>query len=320
MAKTIEQIRAELMAAQNPTGGQGGAFKFTTNASFPFWNAPAGTTSIIRFLPDSDTDRIFFWRERRVIQIPFATVEGHPDLTNVLVEVPCIKMYNKKNTCPILQDTRTLWKTDQEDIARIYWPKKSFLYQGFVVDTELEEEALENPIRRFTINPSIHKIIEASLTDPEMDANPADQEFGYDFRIVKTQQTNGYADYSTSGFARRNRPLNATEKAAVEEHGLYDLSEFLPREPDAAMMDIIVAMYEESRKPNSVYKLEWANTYTPKGARLNLDATNTNSEPSNNSNMDEDEDEVPFNTAPAPVSNSDDIVNQLRARMQQGNG
>ena len=35
MAKTIEQIRAELMAAQNPTGGQGGAFKFTTNASFP---------------------------------------------------------------------------------------------------------------------------------------------------------------------------------------------------------------------------------------------------------------------------------------------
>lgn len=331
MAKSIEEIRKELMAANAAAqGGTQGKKSFGPSASFPFWNAPAGTTTVLRFLPDSDPDRVFFWRERQVIRIPFATVEGHPELTNVEVEVPCVKMYNKKNVCPITQDTRSMWGTDQEDIARIYWPKKSFLYQGFVVSSDLDEgEVPENPIRRFLINKTIHKVIESAMTDPEMDANPTDSEFGYDFRIVKTKQGNAYADYSTSSFARRNRALSTEERQALETHGLFNLAEFLPREPDSTMMDTIVAMYEESRKPNSQYKLEWAEFYTPKGVQLSGAPSKATQAPATSSSQSvEDEDDAPFDGGTttsvvqpqvSTTSASADIVSQLRARMQNGN-
>ena len=91
-----QEIRAELLKEQQRASGNGGSRSFGASASYPFWDAPNNTTTVLRFLPDSDPNRIYFWRERQVIGIPFATVEGHPELTNVIVEVPCVKMYNKK--------------------------------------------------------------------------------------------------------------------------------------------------------------------------------------------------------------------------------
>lgn len=322
--KSIQEIRAELLKEQQRASGNGGFRSFGASASYPFWDAPNNTTTVLRFLPDSDPNRIYFWRERQVIGIPFATVEGHPELTNVIVEVPCVKMYNKKNVCPIIQDTRNLWGTAEEDIARTYYPKRSYLYQGFVVSSELEEaEVPENPIRRFIVNKTIHKIIESSLTDPEMDSNPVDFEYGLDFRIVKTKQGSSYADYSTSSFARRTRPLNQAEQEAVETHGLFDLTEFLPREPDAEMMDVIMEMYQESRKPNSQYKLEWSKFYTPKGAKLDQSQAAKSAPSVEASRNDDEQDDTPVvrtQSAPAAstTSDSDDIMAQIRNRISGG--
>jgi hypothetical protein len=319
--KSIQEIRAELLKEQQKANNNaaGGQRSYGASASYPFWDAPKNSTTVVRFLPDSDPSRVYFWRERQVIGIPFASVEGHPELSNVIVEVPCVKMYNKKNVCPILQDTRNMWNTDEEHIARLYYPKKSYLYQGFVVSGELQEaEVPENPIRRFIVNKSIHKVIESALADPEMDANPVDMEFGLDFRIIKTQ-TGQYADYGTSSFARRSRALSEAERAAVEQYGLFDLGEFLPREPDAEMMDVIVAMYQESRKPNSQYKLEWSKFYTPKGARLNV----SNSTKPTTTVDDADDENVSRNTATAAPqvaqesasTSSVDIMAEIRSRM-----
>lgn len=326
MTKSIQDIRAELLKEQQKAANNAsGQRSFGASASYPFWDAPNNSTTVVRFLPDSDPNRVYFWRERQVIGIPFATVEGHPELTNVVVEVPCVKMYNKKNVCPILQDTRNMWNTEDEHIARLYYPKKSYLYQGFVVSGELQEaEVPENPIRRFIVNKTIHKVIESALSDPEMDANPVDFDFGLDFRIIKTK-SGQYADYSTSSFARRSRGLGEQERAAIEQYGLFDLGEFLPREPDAEMMDVIVAMYQESRKANSQYKLEWSKFYTPKGSKLNVSNQQTQKAASNPS--DADENDVPFeptssvsNAAAPQVNNSDDIMAQIRSRMGNLNG
>lgn len=327
MAKSIEEIRNELKAAQEKVNG-GGNFKnnFGPSEVFPFWNIPDNTTATLRFLPSDDPNSPYFWRERQIINIPFKTVEGHPELTDVIVPVPCVKMYNKKNVCPIISDTRPLWNGSPDDveIARQYWPKKSFLFQGFVVESELSEsDTPENPIRRFIINKPIHKLIESALLDPDMDANPSDEEHGYDFKVVKTKQGGGYPDYSTSGFARRPRPLSQTEREAIEQYGLFDLNDFLPREPDSTMLDTIVAMYEESRKPHSEYKLEWANFYTPKGVQLNTSAS-TSSTPQQSAPQASPAQEAP-SASQAPHNDevkedgttqaSDDIMAQIRARM-----
>jgi len=54
---TLAEIRAKLQAQETRTGGNttGG-----DNAIFPHWNIPEGSTSRIRFLPDSDTKNDFF--------------------------------------------------------------------------------------------------------------------------------------------------------------------------------------------------------------------------------------------------------------------
>ena len=68
--------------------------------------------------------------------------------------------------------------------------------------------------------------------DPDMEELPTDYTAGVDFRLNKTSK-GGYADYSTSNWARRDRPLDDAEMAAVNTHGLFNLSDFLPKKPDA---------------------------------------------------------------------------------------
>ena len=55
--------------------------------------------------------------------------------------------------------------------------------------------------------------------DPDMEELPTDYTAGVDFRLNKTSK-GGYADYSTSNWARRERPLNDAEMKAIETHGL----------------------------------------------------------------------------------------------------
>ena len=54
---SLAEIRAKLLQQQqsNTTSSD--------NAIFPFWNAPEGSTSTIRFLPDSDKENVFFFRD-----------------------------------------------------------------------------------------------------------------------------------------------------------------------------------------------------------------------------------------------------------------
>ena len=66
--------------------------------------------------------------------------------------------------------------------------------------------------------------------DPDMEELPTDYTSGVDFRITKTSK-GGYADYSTSSWARRERPITEEEKAAIDKNGLFILSDFLPKQP-----------------------------------------------------------------------------------------
>jgi|TARA_B100001287_G_scaffold263172_1_gene253780 hypothetical protein len=239
---TLEEIRAKLAEQEKKTSGGG---QVSDNAIFPFWNIPEGTTSTLRFLPDANKDNTFFWVERAMIKLPFPGIKGQADTKPTIVQVPCMEMFNEP--CPVLAEVRTWFKDPAlEDMGRKYWKKRSYIFQGFVVNSTLDEETTpENPIRRFVINPSIFNIIRSALMNPEMEDLPTDNESGRDFKLTKTQK-GGYADYSTSTWSFKARSLGESERSAIDQYGLHNLSDYMPKKPSQEELNIIQEMFKAS--------------------------------------------------------------------------
>jgi len=240
---TLAEIRAKLKEQESNTGGNrssGG-----DNAIFPFWNMQEGQSSTLRFLPDGDDTNTFFWKERLMIKLPFAGIKGETDSRPVQVQVPCMEMYGQ--TCDILNEVRAWFKDPSlEDMGRKYWKKRSYVFQGFVTENALNEDSTpENPVRRFIIGPQIFQIIKAALMDPDMEELPTDYTAGVDFRLNKTSK-GGYADYSTSNWARRDRPLGDAEMKGIETNSLWNLSDFLPKKPGEVEVKVMKEMFEAS--------------------------------------------------------------------------
>ena len=180
-----------------------------------------------------------------MIKLPFAGIKGETNSKPVTVQVPCMEMWGE--TCPVLTEVRPWFKDKSlEDMGRKYWKKKSYLFQGFVVDSKFKEDRTpENPIRRLIINPSIFNTIKGALMDPEMESLFTDFDNGTDFRLTKTTKGQ-YADYSTSSFARRERGLSEVERAAIEQYGLFKLDDFMPKKPTKEEVDVIYEMFKSS--------------------------------------------------------------------------
>jgi hypothetical protein len=277
MAMTLAEIRAKLQANENR--GKGGE-RQSDNSIFPHWNIPEGTTARVRFLPDGDPKNGFFWVTREVIKLPFAGIKGQADSKPVVVQVPCMEMYGKDTPCPILAEVRPWFKTKDpvmEELGRKYWKKKSHVFQGFVRDNPLSDDKSENPIRRFVISSQIYNLIETALKDPEMESMPTDYLDGCDLNIKKTSK-GGYADYSTSSFARKSSALTADEQAAIDEHGLYNLADFLPKKPGDVELQVIKEMFEASVNGEAYDPDRWANYYKPSGFQGGSGTTNDDSE------------------------------------------
>lgn len=179
-----------------------------------------------------------------MIKLPFAGVKGQPGSKPVTVSVPCVEMWQEP--CPILAEVRTWFKDPNlEDMGRKYWKKRSYIFQGFVRENPLSDDKPENPIRRFIIGPQLYAPIKDALMDPELVELPTDYMQGLDFVIKKTSK-GGFADYSTSKWARRESALTEEESTAIQQYGLNNLSEFLPKKPSALELDIIKQMFEDS--------------------------------------------------------------------------
>ena len=261
---SLAEIRAKLAEQQNRSTGNstGGG----DNAIYPHWNMQEGKEAVVRFLPDGNTDNTFFWVERAMIKLPFAGVKGESDNRNLIVQVPCVEMYNDGTTCPILSEVRPWFKDKSlEDMGRKYWKKRSYIFQGFINEDPIGEDSTpENPIRRFIIGPQIFQIIKGALMDPELEELPTDYMRGVDFRIKKTSK-GGYADYSTSQWSRRERALSDEEKAAVDKHGLFNLNDFLPKKPGEVELKVMKEMFEASVDGEAYDMDRWGQYFRPAG-------------------------------------------------------
>ena len=331
---TLAEIRAKLQQQENRGGSNSGA-QGGDRAIYAHWNIPEGSTAKLRFLPDGNSSNDFFWVERSMIRLPFQGIKGNMDSKPVMVQVPCVEMYNDGTACPILGEVRGWFKDPSlEDMGRKYWKKRSYIMQGFVRETPMnEDETPDNPIRRFIISPQIFNVIKAALMDTEIEELPTDFDRGLDFWVTKTQK-GGYADYSTSKWARKETELTNLERAAIDEHGLFNLSDFLPKKPTDTELKVIHEMFEASVDGQPYDPDLFGQYYKPAG--LQIDNSNAAPRPApkpapaaSDSRMDDDD--IPFKSneeveeeraasapiqkpAAAPSSNTADILAMIRQR------
>jgi hypothetical protein len=324
---SLAEIRAKLQEAQSKSTGQstGGG----DNAIYPHWNMQEGKEAVIRLLPDGNPNNTFFWVERAMIKLPFAGIKGETDSRPVQVQVPCVEMYNDGTACPILSEVRGWFKDKSlEEMGRKYWKKRSYIFQGFVVEDPIREEKVpENPIRRFIIGPQIYQIIRSALMDPELDELPTDYLKGLDFRIAKTSK-GGFADYSTSKWSRRERSLTDVEKAAIESQGLFNLNDFLPKKPTDVELKVMKEMFEAS-VDGEAYDLErWGQYFKPAGLGSATGDPNKPAAASAPARVDDQVDDEPATAASAPAasaapastdgaSKAQDILAMIRNRQKQ---
>lgn len=333
---SLAEIRARLKEQENrPSNNSSGP---GDNAIYPFWNMKEEESATLRFLPDGNESNDFFWAERLMIKLPFAGIKGETDSRPVQVQVPCMEMYGEG--CPILQEVRGWFKDPAlEDMGRKYWKKRSYIFQGFVRQDPLGEESQpENPIRRFIIGPQIFQIIKSSLLDPDMEELPTDYTAGLDFRLNKTSK-GGYADYSTSNWARRERPLSDEEMNAINTHGLFNLSDFLPKKPGEVEVKVMQEMFEASVDGEAYDPERWSQYFRPAGMQArtgdptvpaSAKATATSqSAPAESFEKDVSKAEADTKPAATPEtedtestsdggSNAQDILAMIRARQNQG--
>jgi len=256
---SLAEIRAKLQSMESKPGSSPAQ---SDKAIYPFWNIDEGTSTVLRFLPDDDPNNTFFWVERQMIRLTFPGVVGG-EQKPVTVQVPCMEMWGE--TCPVLTEVRPWFKdASLEDMGRKYWKKRSYIFQGFVNENPLNEEAPDNPIRRFVIGPQIFNIIKSALMDPEMENLPTDYVNGTDFRLSKTTKGQ-YADYSTSKWARKESALDESQLAAIDSNGLFNLNDFLPAKPTAEGVQAIADMFDASVNGDQYDPSKWANFYKPYG-------------------------------------------------------
>jgi hypothetical protein len=261
---SLAEIRARIAAQENKSTGSSN--QQSDNSIYPHWNMDEGTTAALRFLPDGNTKNEFFWVERQIIKLPFNGVKGDPNVKQIQVQIPCVEMYNDGSSCPILAEVRPWYKDESlKELANKYWKKRSYLFQGFVRQNPIGDDKVPaNPIRRFVISPQIFAIIKASIMDPEMEELPTDYMRGLDLNIKKTSK-GGYADYSTSNWARKESALTDLELAAIESHGLFNMTDFLPKKPGEAELRIMKEMFEASVDGQPYDNERWGNYYRPYG-------------------------------------------------------
>ena len=256
---SLAEIRAKLKSQESRSERTGGG----DNAIYPHWNIPEGSTAAVRFLPDGDPNNTFFWAERLMIRLPFNGVKNDMNSKPVVVQIPCVEMWNE--TCPVLSEVRGWFKDSSlEEMGRKYWKKRSYIFQGFVNENPLQEDTPENPIRRFVISPSIFNLIKDALMDPDIQEMPTDYTAGLDFRITKTTKGQ-YADYSTSKWARKESALTEAQMAAIETNGLHTLSDFLPKKPTEVELQCIKEMFEASVDGQPYDVERWGQYYRPYG-------------------------------------------------------
>ena len=249
---------ASAMAAEKPATGTP-----MSRLVYPFYQMGFNQTTVARFLPDKDEANQLPWIEQHTMRFPFGGVinSDHDTFNDVTVSIPAMSTWGRKDK--VTESLRGLWDGTADDklIAKTYYRKVSYLMAAFIVSSPLvEKQEPGSPIRLLKLGKQLHDVIRAGLANGDFEWSPFGTDHGRDFKITKTQQGT-WANYSTSAFAYKERPLSKIERDAIERHGLLDLSDFVGVEPDADVIAMVWEMYEASKLGGPFDNAKWGSHF-----------------------------------------------------------
>jgi len=255
----LAEIRVRIAEKQNKANGKGKSNSNEPTLLFKHWDIDFDTGVQVRFLPDGNENNPDFWLTQSVFKLEFPC--------GGKVTLPCMHSYG--DTCNAYFIAQKLWNAaakgpsnaeELKAIARKVGRKQTYLFQGFVeVDVSLQPE---NLIRRFIISPQVMEQIITGIKDETIEELPTDYKRGLDFTIRKTKIAGGgkdgkdLANYTTSSFARSESHLSDMELDAIKEHGLPDLSTYLPAKPTAEQ-ELLIVEIVQACADGEEYKEEW---------------------------------------------------------------
>lgn len=273
MTVTMDEIREEMSRDKRSSTAS------LNRVYVPFYQLPTGASLSFRFVEDVDSSTLP-WVEVDEILLTFPGIINSDRNTDneVGVRVPSLTTWGEVD--PI---QRTLdWKsTDPVEMARrkALYRKRSYLWSGFLVSAPItERDVPENPIRLLKLGKQVQDCVQQGLMAAEFENAPWDTEHGRDFRLAKTQQGQ-YANYSSSSFSYRERPLSEKERQAIAKFGLWDLSAVAGAKPDAETQALIWTMYEASQAGEPFDNAAWGHKFRAWEARGSAVGGNGHTEP-----------------------------------------
>jgi len=323
----LSRLKARLAEKQKNDGNSGG-FDLRYYA---FWLMNVDESVTLRFIEDADESNDFFWRDKMIYDWTFADPETPGE--TVRIKIPCRNMYEDKSD-PVLKQLSDMFDKGgaSREAAKPLWVKKSYLYQGFVRKSLIEEnEVPDNPIRVFDLSKTLHNKVLSQLleTDEDLKLPYTIQEkgvaknfteHGHNFMVKKTK--NGeHNSYDNSCFAMRPAPLTDDELAALEQYGPFNLSDLLPKMPSDEAYELLPEMVE-AVIAGEPWNPEWESHWKPFGRNSNTEETKsvTRKEKASmvkdlESEM-EKEDDTPAETV--KTTSTQAVLEKLRAKRNAG--
>jgi len=228
MALDINQLRAAFSKKSESTGEGNSGFwdKF-----FPFYKMEFDQTTVFRFLSDADEDNpLGFIVENKYHEL---MINGKKK------RIACLKMYSE--ACPCCETSQKYYNDGDQEMGKKFWRKIDYIAQGVIVNCPFEYPIKddENPVRLVSLSTKLYQKVENEIVKGDLDEMPTDVNNGYDFRIIKTKQGE-YANYESSGFARKASPINPNLLQRIEK---YELSKYRYGKIEREQMEAMVEAY-----------------------------------------------------------------------------
>lgn len=268
MSKVREQLAAEKQRLQAGRNGQ--LFNITSQM-------PYNTNALVRVLPHRNEDMVPYETKWNITLRFGGMVNSDNDHDNeVRCIVPSMKTWGMDDY--IIKTTSPYWrgtKDEQDNIARPYYHRPTHYVGCLVVSLPFtEDDPPENPVRVIGMTRQLFGPFLAGLNNPDLEWAPWDYDQGRDFRITKTQQ-GGFPNYTTSQWSYRERALSDVERAAVDTHGLPDLTALIGPPPSDEQRAIIKEMFHASLAGEPYDNKRWGQHFRAFGSNVKSDQPTT---------------------------------------------
>ena len=190
--------------------------------TYRFYNMPANSTAVVRFVPDADDSNPFdFFVRNYYHMLPMA--DGSTQI------VPCAKGLGTDIQCPVCAVSTQFYNQGDEENGQKYWRKVEYITQALILKDPMagEDDSMVGKLALLRLRKQIFQIIENAIMTGEIMDNPADYEKGTNFNIKKT--VNGKRNsYIMSRFDPNPTPLPENVVSVIDSQRIR-LADVVPQ-------------------------------------------------------------------------------------------